>query len=91
MTNKANDDDRVVADMSGIERRPMLLPRGRDRADNGPPRREDPRPPWDESGKWSKTERRSAIWAALNASLLIYAAFAVGLGLVVLLMVLMWR
>lgn len=85
------DDGRPVADMSGIDR-PSLFglkrEHGKDKhsenenAENGDK-------PWEQG--YSKSERRAAALGALGAALLIAAVFAVGLGLVILLLVLFWN
>lgn len=82
------DDGRTIADMSGVSRPNVFLPRL-------PPRRQDPKPasppepagwaaPWEEGGL-SREERRWYILGALKAALLIALAFGAGLGLIVLL------
>lgn len=79
----SGDDGRVVADMSGVERRRLWLPRREEENSE--------RPPWDQSGRWSGRERRSALWGALSASLLVGTAYAAGLGLVIFLLTLLFR
>lgn len=87
-----DDDGRTIADMSGVSRQPVFLPRlpGRPRAANAPAppaaRGEQSRP-WEETGL-SKKEQLWYMLGALKAALLIALAFIGGLGLVVLLFVL---
>lgn len=77
-----DDDGRTVADMSGLERRPLLLPR---RPKPGPPPADRP---W-EDRRVSRETRRGLIWGALSAALLIALVFILGLGLVIALIVLL--
>lgn len=80
-----DDDGRTIADMSGVERQPMFLPRLPRRDSPGPTRQEGPAEeerPWEETGL-SPEERRWYILGALKAAMLIALAFIVGLGLVV--------
>ena len=64
-----DDDGRTVADMSGIEPQPMLIPRihkRRDRADfREPDVPEANDRPWDTSGELNREERNAAIGGAL--------------------------
>ena len=80
-----DDDGRVIADMSGLDRPSMFVPRAR---------KKDERPPEDDDRPWESMltpeERRITILAALKAALLIALAFILGLGAVILLMVLLW-
>jgi len=83
-----DDDGRTIADMSEVTR-PNLLsfrPFG-SREDRRPeePQQEKADRPWDTSHQMSREERRSYILGAVIASLLIGLAFAVGIGLVILL------
>ncbi len=70
-----DDDGRTIADMSGLE---MGIPRNR-RQDQG------------EEIQMSKGERRFYILGALKAGLLVALAFIVGLGLVIGLLLLLWK
>lgn len=82
-----DDDGRVIADMSGVERQRLLIPRinwGRGSA----PAEEGDRQGWESS--FTPDERRMAVLGALKAALLIGLAFIVGIGAVILLMVLFW-
>ncbi|MDE7171415.1 MAG: hypothetical protein K2O11_05995 [Oscillospiraceae bacterium] len=88
MTKKVYDDDdgRTIADMSGIERQSLFLPRIPKRDRPAPPAQPEPERdrPW-ETSELSPEERRWYILGALKASLLIALAFIGGLGLIVLL------
>lgn len=78
MAKKQYDDDdgRVVADMSGIDRQPMIMPRF-DRLHKKPETEEESsKEPWTNSCLSNK-EKRSFIAGALGATLLIASVFAV--------------
>ena len=90
--NKKYDDDdgRVIADMSGIEQQPLIIPRfdhlkrdDRERTENG--ENEPQKSPWDDT-QMSKGERRAVISGALAAGLGIGAVFAIVFGIVIFLM-----
>ncbi len=89
-----DDDGRTVADMSGIEPQPMLIPRiykRRDRADFREPDAPDANDrPWDTSGELSHEERNAAIGGALKAGLLIGLTFLVAGALAIIAMQTMW-
>lgn len=70
-----DDDGRVIADMSGLE---MGIPKKQ---------RQDHR----KEIQMTKEERRFYILGALKAGLLVALAFLVGLGLVVGLLLLLWK
>ena len=87
-----DDDGRTIADMSGLDfpgafsfrgvrpKKPELEREG-DRSENADR-------PWEaQKDQFSKSERRMAILGALKAALLIGAAYIVGLGLLIWLMV----
>ena len=85
-----DDDGRTIADMSGIEPQPLLVPRihrRRDRADFREPDApaENDRP-WDTSGELSREERNAAIGGALKAGLLIGGVFLAAGALAILAM-----
>ena len=88
------DDGRTVADMSGIEPQPMLIPRIRKRADRADFREPDaPKAndrPWDTSGELSREERNAAIGGALKAGLLIGGVFLIAGALAILAMQALW-
>lgn len=87
------EDERVVADMSGIERRNLLFgrrPKGtRAELQDVPEPRQNPSYPYQEE-EISSEQRRWYILGALKASLMIGAVYAVGFGIVILLMILIW-
>ena len=88
MAKKVYDDDdgHTIADMSGIQRSPLFLPRLPKRDRSTPPAQPEPERdrPW-ETSELSPEERRWYILGALKASMLIALAFIGGLGLIVLL------
>jgi hypothetical protein len=86
-----DDDGRTIVDMSGVEAPSMFLPRSPERDQ----KREQPRDSEESSNSipdapYTGEERRMMVFGALKAALLIAGFFAVGLGLVILLMVLFW-
>ena len=89
-----DDDGRTVADMSGIEPQPMLIPRIRKRADRADFREPDAPEandrPRDTSGELSREERNAAIGGALKAGLLIGLTFLVAGALAIIAMQTMW-
>ena len=92
LTDIDDDDGRTVADMSGIEGRPSFLgsimgfrgERSRRRGSDGSENIAG------DGFEMTKEERRWYILGAMKAGLLIALAFAAGLGLIILLMVLFW-
>ena len=89
-----DDDGRTVADMSGIEPQPMLIPRIRKRADRADFREPDAPEandrPWDTSGELSREERNAAIGGALKAGLLIGLTFLAAGALAIIAMQTIW-
>ena len=89
-----DDDGRTIADMSGVEPQPMLIPRirkRRDRADFKEPDAPGANDcPWDTSGELSREERNAAIGGALKAGLLIAAVFLAAGALAILAMQALW-
>lgn len=89
-----DDDGRTVADMSGIEPQPMLIPRiykRRDRADFREPDAPEANDcPWDTSGELSREERNAAIGGALKAGLLIGLTFLAAGALAIIAMQTIW-
>ena len=89
-----DDDGRTVADMSGIEPQPMLIPRIRRRRDRADFREPDAPAandrPWDTSGELSREERNAAIGGALKAGLLIGLTFLAAGALVIIAMQTIW-
>ena len=94
MAKKVYDDDdgRTIADMSGLDFPGAFSFRGV-RPKKPEPEREGDRSenadrPWEaKKDQFSKSERRMAILGALKAAMLIGAAYIVGLGLLIWLMV----
>ena len=89
-----DDDGRTVADMSGIEPQPMLIPRIRKRADRADFREPDAPEandrPWDTSDELSREERNAAIGGALKAGLLIGLTFLAAGALAIIAMQTIW-
>ena len=89
-----DDDGRTIADMSGIEPQPMLIPRIRRRRDRADFREPDAPAandrPWDASGELSREERNAAIGGALKAGLLIGGVFLIAGALAILAMQALW-
>lgn len=94
------DDGRTIADMSGVSRQPLFLPRLPGRAGHlsgpgapsgapmPPPQAGAARPqPWVDDAP-SREEQLWAMLGAMKAALLVGGVFVAGLGLVVLLFVL---
>ena len=82
-----DDDGRTVADMSGIERQPLLLPRfhrkdrdGEEQADAAAPEEE-----------WSREDRRAVIFGSIGAVLLIGVIFLAAAAAVIALLLTVWR
>lgn len=80
--NKKYDDDdgRVIADMSAVERQPLVIPKFGRKADIMP--LSDPEEQSGTGGEWdnnemSKSERRAYITGALGATLAIASVFVV--------------
>ena len=85
-----DDDGRTIADMSGVGRPSLFLPRRTEGDPQSPfPQPSEERPEWEQSPV-SGEERRMYILGALKAALLIAFAFIGGLGIVILLMLLFW-
>ena len=80
-----DDDGRTIADMSGVERQPLILPRiGKKKKTQAPP---DPDtgealPEWKNEDELSPEERRAMFLSALGSAVLIALIF-IGLGAVV--------
>ncbi len=71
-----DDDGRTVADMSGVERTPLIVPRLPDRKNDAPESAEQPDRPWEQQ-TLTKGERRSVVLGAMSASVLIALIFIV--------------
>jgi hypothetical protein len=88
------DDGRTVADMSGITRQNLFLPRMPRKNTQVSPQQEPEGSPSDrpwEDNSLSKTESLWYALGALKAALFIALAFLVGLGLVVAALLLIWK
>ncbi len=89
-----DDDGRTIADMSGIEPQPLLIPRirrRRDRADfKEPDAPEANDRPWDTSGELTREERNAAVFGALKAGVLIALVFLAAGALAILAMQALW-
>ena len=89
-----DDDGRTIADMSGIEPQPLLIPRIPKRADRADfaepdtPKANDR--PWDTGAELSREERNAAIRGALKAGILIALAFLAGGALLIIAMQVFW-
>ena len=76
------DDGRTIADMSGITRPPLLIPRIR--KTSGQTKPSAPASPF------NKKERFYAVLGAVGAALLVAMVFMAGIGLAILLMLKIW-
>ncbi len=88
MSKKTYDDDdgRTVADMSGIERQPLFIPRfpkKNKRADFSETPSEDAKPEW-EVDTLNKKERGAFISGVLSAAVAIAAVFAAAIAVAIL-------
>lgn len=81
----SDDDGRVIADMSGIERQPLVLPRLKKRREETS--EEDPQ----SEVSLSKQERASYAFGALSASLLIGAVFVAAFAVAIALLLIFWH
>lgn len=86
-------DERVVADMSGVERRNIMFgsrPKGtRAELKEPPQKRRNSAYPYEEE-EITPEQRKWYILGTLKASFMIGAVYVVGIGLVILLMILIW-
>ena len=95
-----DDDGRIIADMSGIERPRFVVPRAihnksSSRQDTDSLQQETGEQkikerPWENGSEFTPQERRMYVLGALKAALLIALAFIVGLGAAVWLMIQVW-
>ena len=94
MSKKIYDDDdgRTIADMSGIERAPLVLPhfKKKKEAPHEVPEETDDASPSPEI-QMSGDERRGYIFGALGAALLIGAIFVAAGALAIWLMTVVWH
>ncbi len=88
--NQEQDDGRVIADMSAIERPRMLLPGRRKRSseteDDAGKSNHQAAP----SEEMSKEDRRAYLFGAMGAALVIGLIFLAAAGVAILLMILFW-
>lgn len=88
-----SDDGRVVADMTGVERRRVMMPKRltgtRGELQNPVPEKESPSYYYEE--EVSSEQRRWYILGTLKAALMIGAVYAVGFGLAILILLLIWN
>ncbi len=88
------DDGRTVADMSGIERPRLFIPR-LPKSESRPPQDTQPEPderPWEKDrDALNRDEKRWYVLGALKAALLIGLAFIVGLGLLIAVLLGVWN
>ena len=91
MKNRTYDDDdgRVIADMSDLQRQPMLLPRlPKRKKESGEP---DASPQPQPELELTKEERRSYVRGAIGATLLIAGIFIAAAAIVITLLLLLWH
>ena len=83
------DDGRTIADMSDIGPAPTLRPHRRKAASPQPQPANDR--PWEQAPDWTAKEKFWAVLGAMKATLLIVAAYLVGLALLLALLFLLWK
>ena len=84
-----DDDGRIVADMSDVERQPLIIPRfdhfhKKDRRDMG--RQEEPNEKSEYDVQYTTEERRAIVGGTVAAALLIGGVFIAAIGLLIFLM-----
>ena len=83
-----DDDGRTVADMSGLERQPVLLPRlPKRKKENPAPEQPDAQPEL----QLTPEERRSYVGGAIGAALLLAGIFIAAGAVVIALLLLFWH
>lgn len=89
-----DDDGRIIADMSGVERPRFLMPRITKNKSVSSQRESEEQNvkerSWENESEFTPQERRMYVLGALKAALLIALAFIVGLGAAVWLMLMAW-
>lgn len=92
-----DDDGRTIADMSGLERPRLILPRHWDNVPKPaaaqppePEQEESPVRPWEQQDEMSPEDRHVYILAALRAGLLIGGIYIAGAVLLILAMLALW-
>lgn len=87
-----DDDGRTIVDMSGVSR-PSLLGGWRPQKQSRPDQPAEPEKarPWEEGGPVPKEDRKWYVLGALKAALLVALVFIVGLGLLIALLLWLWK
>lgn len=87
-----DDDGRTIADMSGVTRQPVFVPRStpEDKPSEPHAPKEKPERPW-ENDAMTRKERLMCVLGAMKATMLIALAYIVGLGLVIALLLWLWH
>ena len=86
-----DDDGRVIADMSDISRPGLILPGHSDaRSQQQPEEHQENLRPWEDTSM-SREDRRAYIWASLKAALLIGIVYVAVFGLLIALMLWLWK
>ena len=79
------DDGRTIADMSSVERQPLIIPKFSRLKNNKKSETESVgEKPW-EDNSFNKKERKSFIFGALGATLLVSGIFALAFALIIIL------
>lgn len=84
-----DDDGRTIADMSGVEGPSLFVPRSPG-GKKEPAQPDHPDRPWEDTGMTRK-ERRMYVLGAMKATMLIALAYIVGLGLLIALLLWLWK
>lgn len=84
-----DDDGRTIADMSGVERQRMLIPRMPKRQGDAAPQQEAAQKP--ERQKLSRSEGRAYVFGAMGAALLIGSIFVVAFFLFIVIFLAVYR
>lgn len=85
-----DDDGRSIADMSGIDRPSLFIPRKHPTKGAEHDKSSGNDRPW-ENNSMTKKERRLYVFGALGAALLIGLVFAIGIGLIIWFMTVAWH
>ena len=85
-----DDDGRTIADMSGIERQPMIVPRLPKREKKKPIEVPEEPVPEQEPDPVPKHERRALVLGAMSATTLIALIFIIAAAAVIGLLLLVW-
>ncbi|MBR3552884.1 MAG: hypothetical protein IKN72_05800 [Clostridia bacterium] len=84
-----DDDGRSIADMSGVQRDRMFLPRSLKK--HGTFAKTDTDAQKDDSPKWNGSQRRSAVGGAISAAALIAGIFIGAGAILIWLLTLIWH